>query len=168
MTTLVQDLVSGVALLTSLLAKLSGIINGPSSGDGSLITIDAGTVRSMARLQAEMAALASLQLADITGTTFTIAPEHNGYTLMFSSDDPIVVTIPGDLTAPLKCLLVQKGAGQITIEEGAGATVVCGLDQPGADHRKTAYQWAAITIHIDENSDDESAHCILYGATTSV
>lgn len=167
MTTLVQTLVSGVATLTSLLAKLTAIVHGPASGPGSLVSTDGGDVRTIARLQAEMATVSSLQKADIAATSYTVVADDNGYTLMFSSDVAVAVTLPADLEAPMKILLVQKGAGQITLEEGSGATIVCGLDQPGAEHRKTAYQWAAITAHLDENIDDESGHWVLYGATSS-
>jgi len=58
-----------------------------------------------------------------TGTTYTLVAADNGKTVTLSNASAITLTVPSGLGIGFNCLLVQIGAGQVTVSAGAGATV---------------------------------------------
>lgn len=58
-----------------------------------------------------------------TGTTYTLKASDNGKTVTLNNASAITLTIPASLGAGFSCLLVQLGAGTVTVAAGAGATV---------------------------------------------
>jgi hypothetical protein len=86
----------------------------------------------------------------ITSTTTLAQSTHNGKVLICNSSSDIDLDITKNtLTAGFNCLIIQKGAGEITIDGGSGVTV-----QNRNSHTKTANTWAIMTlICIDATTD---------------
>jgi hypothetical protein len=57
-----------------------------------------------------------------------LLPSDFGKTLVYSGADAIVLTAPATLRSCWRCLVVQLGAGAVSIAAGAGATVTTVLD----------------------------------------
>ena len=58
-----------------------------------------------------------------TGTTYTLVASDNGKTVTLNNGSAIALTVPTALGAGFSCLLVQLGAGVVTVSAGASATV---------------------------------------------
>lgn len=77
----------------------------------------------------------------IEGTTYTIKATDAETDLFFSSLDPITVTVPTGLGDAFKCYIWQDSSGQVTVVNGAGATLYA-----YSGWKKTAGQWAGATL----------------------
>jgi hypothetical protein len=88
--------------------------------------------------------------SEITGAT-TLAASHNGQVLICNSGSDFSLTIPEDtLPKGFNCLIVQKGAGEITLAAASGNVTI----NNRSSHTKTANQWAIMTlICIDATTD---------------
>ena len=88
--------------------------------------------------------------SEITGAT-TLAASHNGQVLICNSGSDFSLTIPEDtLPKGFNCLIVQKGAGEITLAAASGNVTIRNRNS----HTKTADQWAIMTlICIDATTD---------------
>ena len=82
-----------------------------------------------------------LGVKTISGTSYTLTVADNGFLLYCTSDSAVTITTASGLGAAFSCMIVQGGAGQITIGQGAGTTVVA-----YGGMRKTAGQYAALTL----------------------
>jgi len=92
----------------------------------------------------------SASTVSITSAT-TLAASHNGKVLICNNSSDFSLTIPED-TLPLgfNCLVVQKGAGEITLAAASGNVTINNRNS----HTKTANQWAIMTlICIDATTD---------------
>ena len=92
----------------------------------------------------------SASTVSITSAT-TLAASHNGKVLICNNSSDFSLTIPED-TLPLgfNCLVVQKGAGEITLAAASGNVIINNRNS----HTKTANQWAIMTlICIDATTD---------------
>ena len=79
-----------------------------------------------------------------TGTTYTLAASDNGKVVTLDNGSAITVTIPAGLVAGFNCLLIQKGAGQVTVTKAGGGSL-----NNRSTQTKTAGQHAIVTIvHI--------------------
>ena len=58
-----------------------------------------------------------------TGTTYTLLTTDNGKIVTLSNAAAITLTIPSGLGAGFSCLIVQLGAGTVTVVAGGGATL---------------------------------------------
>ena len=76
-----------------------------------------------------------------TGTTYTIVASDNGKVVSLDNGSAITVTINTGLGDGFNCLLVQKGAGQVTISAGGGVTIV-----NRSSETKTAGQYAIVSV----------------------
>lgn len=56
------------------------------------------------------------------GTTYTLLTSDNGGVVTLNNASAITLTVPSGLGAGFSCLVIQLGAGQVTIT-GSGATV---------------------------------------------
>lgn len=74
-------------------------------------------------------------------TSRTLASSDNGKIIYFTNSSAVTVTTATGLTAGFSCLLVQGGAGQITVAQGASTTRVNRSGQ-----YKTAGQYAGISV----------------------
>ena len=97
-------------------------VSGNLSGSGSISGFDAN-------------------LNDQTGTTYTLASTDNGKVVTLNNGSAITVTIPTGLGDGFNCLLVQKGAGQVTISAANGVTVA-----NRSSETKTAGQYATVSV----------------------
>jgi hypothetical protein len=75
-----------------------------------------------------------------TGLTYTLLQSDNGRVITMSNASAITLTIPANLTAGFNCMIVQYGAGTVTIV-GSGVTVV-----NRSNYTKTGGQYAIVTI----------------------
>jgi hypothetical protein len=78
-------------------------------------------------------------LNDQTGTTYTLTSADNGKVVTLNNASAITLTINIGLGDGFNCLIVQKGAGQITI-----AGTATKINRQG--HTKTAGQYAVVSI----------------------
>ena len=79
-----------------------------------------------------------------TGTTYTLAATDNGKVITLDNGSAITVTIPAGLVDGFNCLLVQKGAGKVTVTKAGGGSL-----NNRSSQTKTAGQHAIVTIvHI--------------------
>ncbi len=123
------------------------------------VWLDAGNTGTQAQY------LASLKGADGTvSLTAVLNPKTVNYTVVASdlgrvikmnSASATTVTIPASLGAGFNCLILQEGAGQVTITVGAGATL-----RNGNSHTKTQGQWATVTVLFSSATD-----VVIAGAT---
>ena len=87
--------------------------------------------------------------SEITGAT-TLAASHNGQVLICNSSSDFALTVPvNTLPKGFNCLIVQKGAGEITLTAASNVTI-----NNRNSHTKTANTWAIMTlICIDATSN---------------
>ena len=82
-----------------------------------------------------------LGVKTISGTSYTLTVADNGFLLYCTSAIAVTITTASGLGAAFSCMVVQGGAGQITIAQGTGTTVVA-----YGGMCKTAGQYAALTL----------------------
>ena len=75
-----------------------------------------------------------------TGTSYTLLTSDNGKTVTLSNASPITLTVPSGLGANFGCMLVQIGAGQVTVTPSSST-----VNSFGA-LTKLAGQYAAATL----------------------
>ena len=103
----------------------------------SAITDD-GTTVSLASTRTLTGANAAVNAQ--TGTAYTLVQGDNGRVITMNNASAITLTIPSGLTAGFNCMIVQYGAGTVTIA-GSGVTVV-----NRSNYTKTGGQYAIVTI----------------------
>ncbi len=103
-------------------------IGGNLSGTGSISGFDAN-------------------LNDQTGTTYTLTSSDNGKVVTLNNANAITLTIAASLGDGFNCLIVQKGAGQVTLSAATGVTVA-----NRSSETKTAGQYATVSV-INIGSD---------------
>jgi hypothetical protein len=59
------------------------------------------------------------KLNDQTGTAYTLVAADNGKVVTCNHGSAITVTVPASLGAGFNCMVVQKGAGQVTFAESS-------------------------------------------------
>jgi hypothetical protein len=84
-------------------------------------------------------------LVTIPGTAYTLSAANNGQVLRFTSNDPVVLTVPAGLGAGFSCLALQRGDGAVTPTAGAGVTV----DPSRQGYTKTAGAGAFLGLYAD-------------------
>lgn len=77
---------------------------------------------------------------DQTGTTYTLQASDNGKVVTCSNASAITVTVPSGLGASFNCMVIQKGAGQVTFSPSS--TTINNRQT----HTKTAGQYAAVSL----------------------
>jgi hypothetical protein len=92
----------------------------------------------------------SASTVSITSAT-TLAASHNGKVLICNSSSDFSLTIPEDtLPAGFNVMIVQKGAGEITLAAASGNVTINNRNS----HTKTANTWAIMSlICIDATTD---------------
>ena len=93
----------------------------------------------------------SAATVSITGTTTLSQANHNGKVLICNSASDIDLDITANsISAGFNCLIVQIGAGEVTIDGSASGVTVNNRNS----HTKTANQWAIMTLLcIDATAD---------------
>jgi len=100
------------------------------SDDGTTVTL--GSTRTLTGANASVNAQ--------TGTTYSLVQADNGKVITLTNAAAITLTIPSGLTAGFNCMIVQYGAGTVTIA-GSGVTVL-----NRSNYTKTGGQYAVVTI----------------------
>ena len=100
---------------------------------------DNGTTVSLGSTRTLTGANASVNAQ--TGTTYTLTQADNGMVVTLTNASPITLTINSGLTAGFNCMIVQNGAGTVTIAAGSGVTIL-----NRSNYNKTGGQYAVVTI----------------------
>lgn len=87
-------------------------------------------------------AFPSSNINDQTGTSYTLTTADNGQKVVLDNAAPITLIVAGGLGTPFDCVIVQKGAGQVTFDDDSGATTL----HSRSAYTKTAGQWAIMTV----------------------
>lgn len=93
-----------------------------------------------------------------SGTTYTLAATDCGTTVIFTNASAITLTTLNSLSVGCYINILQSGAGQITIANGAGAT-----SHSAHSYTKTFGQYALIGLFVDKNGGGSAADFIIYG-----
>lgn len=64
-----------------------------------------------------------LGVTTIAGTTHTLAEGDDGHLLYCTSSSPVTITTAVGLGEAFSCMVVQGGAGQVTVVQGSGTTL---------------------------------------------
>lgn len=83
------------------------------TGTGSMVLSASPTMTGLATCDAF--AVSSSNVNAQSGTSYTLVNGDNGKTVTLNNASAITLTVPSGLTAGFNCLLVQLGAGQVTI-----------------------------------------------------
>jgi len=81
------------------------------------------------------------------GTTYETVDSDSGKALVLNNASPITVTVHDTAAAGFNLLVIQKGAGQVTIAAGGTGTV---LNASG--DTKTSGQYAMATVFVEANA----------------
>lgn len=93
-----------------------------------------------------------------TGTTYTLQSTDNGQVVELSNASPVTVTLPKTLPQSFSCLIVQTGAGQVTLSPESGAFLL-----QRNSYTKLAGQYAGASLYITANSGGSAAQYIAMG-----
>jgi hypothetical protein len=81
---------------------------------------------------------------EFAGTSLTLSDSLSGSNIVFTSANPVTVTVPSTLSVGFNIMLIQDGAGAVTITAGASATV---HNASGFTHTRGQYAVAAIVVY---------------------
>ena len=73
--------------------------------------------------------------------TRTLSASDNGKVLYFTSGSAITLTTASGLGAGFSCLVIQGGAGQVTVTQGSSTTLVS-----NASLVKTSTQYSVVSV----------------------
>ena len=77
----------------------------------------------------------------VADAAYTLKAADNGKALLFSSGDPVTVTVPPDLVTGYQVVIGQIGAGTVTMAEGAGVTI-----NSDGDKRAISARWLTAAV----------------------
>jgi hypothetical protein len=131
----VTGLTASKAVFTDASKNLTttGVVDIANGGTGTSTASGALTNLGAAPINAN--------LNDQTGTTYTLLSSDNGKVVTLDNTAAITLTVPAGLAAGFNCMIVQKGAGVVTI---APANTVTVTNRSGGT--KTGGQNAIVTI----------------------
>ncbi len=101
----------------------------------------------------------SISRSAIASTSITLGVEHNGLIVETTATEAVTLTLPNNLPAGFNCIVVQKGAGQITFTAASDAI----LRHPD-NHSRSARQYSSCTLYVSTNTGN-NAEYILAGNT---
>lgn len=141
-------------------AALTTQVNNLPSSSTPLIPVAGGSAGAAATLSRSdhahppQAATINLQ----TGVSYTLSTGDDGKVVELSNAASIALQIPNNLPVGFSCLIVQAGAGQVTISAASGAT-----QRSYNSYNKTGGQWAMVTLYVRANSGGSAAEYVLGG-----
>lgn len=97
-----------------------------------------------------------------TGVTYTLQTSDRGKIVELSNASAITVTLPNSLPQGFSCLVVQSGAGQVTLTAASGATLL-----NRQSFTKTAGQNAGLTLYVRSNTSGTNAVYVSIGDMTA-
>jgi hypothetical protein len=74
-------------------------------------------------IQGETGPQPSLTIGDNANTSITLADSDNNTVVRCTAATAVTLTVPSTLAAGFSCMVIQAGAGQVTITAGAGTTL---------------------------------------------
>jgi hypothetical protein len=88
-----------------------------------------------------------------TGATYTLQASDNGVTVTLSNASPITLTVPSGLGANFGCVLIQIGAGQVTVAaSGVTLNSYAALVKLAGQHAAaTLFAYVANTFNLSGN-----------------
>jgi hypothetical protein len=136
--------------------RVTAASNGPSTGvSGHVLPfLDGGNTWTGTQAFGPVIGAVSTQ----SGTTYTLAATDCGTTILFTNASPITVTTLNSLPGGCAIAIEQKGAGQVTISAGAGAT-----QHSAHNFARTYGQYAILGLFVDVNSGGSAANSIISG-----
>ncbi len=78
---------------------------------------------------------------DVSGSTYSLSAVDKNKIGRFTSGSSVTLTIPSGLPSDFRCMILQMGAGQVTILPGSGVARRSKLSST-----RTAYQYAVATL----------------------
>jgi plastocyanin len=105
----------------------------PSAISDNGTTVSLGSTRTLTGANASVNAQ--------TNTTYSLDQTDNGKVVTLTNASAITLTIPTGLTAGFNCMIVQNGAGTVTIVGAGGVTIL-----NRSNYNKTGGQYAVVTI----------------------
>lgn len=99
---------------------------------------------------------------DVPGAAYALTAADAGKVLRFTSDSPVVVTLPNSLPAGWNALWSQLGTGQVTFTPAAGA-----IRRNRYGHAKASGQFAEGSLRVDENPSGAASVYVLSGDTAA-
>ncbi len=122
----------------------------------------AALTTALAGYQQSTATLPSAQITasfnDQTGTSYTFTAADNGKQVTLINASAITATLPNNLAKGWNCLVWQGGTGQVTFGAASGATLL-----NRQNNRRTAGQYAMVTLMVMSNSSGTNAVVVLGG-----
>jgi hypothetical protein len=116
------------------------LLNPGTDGQVYIDTYNDGS-RVATRDYADTKATLNATLNNQTNTTYTLDASDNGRVVTLNNASAITLTVPAGLAAGFNCMIVQKGAGVVTLTPAANVTVT---NRSGGT--KTGGQNAIVTI----------------------
>jgi hypothetical protein len=96
---------------------------------------------------------------DIPDSFYTLDQEDNGKLLVFTSAIPVTVTVPPDVHRGFNCMIVQWGAGKVSVEAASGAVI-----RNRSGYYGTAGQYAAMSLAcVLQTEERDAAQYMLLG-----
>ncbi len=99
---------------------------------------------------------------DVPGAVYALTAADAGKVLRFTSDSPVVVTLPNSLPAGWNALWSQLGTGQVTFTPASGA-----IRRNRYGHAKSSGQFAEGSLRVDENPSGAASVYVLSGDTAA-
>jgi hypothetical protein len=93
-----------------------------------------------------------------SGATYTLVATDCGHAISFTSATAVTLTTLNSLPVGCAIAVIQSAAGQVTVGNGAGATM-----SSVNTYTKTKAQYAIIGLTVDANVGGTAAHFILSG-----
>jgi len=117
-------------------------------GDGAQLALAAGDDTQIVLASPGVQGASSVAgFFDVSGVTYTLSDDNKNRVGRFDNASGITVTVPSGLSSDFSCMILQIGAGQVTISPASGVTRRSALSAT-----KTAYQYAAASIfYIGDN-----------------
>jgi hypothetical protein len=136
--------------------RLTSAANGPSTGTSGHVLpfLDGNNTWSGTQTFGSVIGKVSTQ----SGTSYTLAANDCGTTILFTNASASVVTTLSSLPAGCAIAIEQQGGGQVTIAAGVGAT-----QHSAHSFTKTYGQYAILGLFVDANVGGSAADIIIAG-----
>lgn len=123
------------------MADLQLAVVNPQDGQVSVLVVDQQDAQVSVAVPGVQGPAGASASSTVSGTSYTLVEADRSKILIFTNASPVTVTVPSGLSAAFDVMLVQSGAGAVTVSPAGGVTVNAALSAT-----KTAYQYAVATL----------------------